>query len=329
MLPVIWSGSKEASTKLAYFLGVDAGGTKTEFLLGDESRELARVQSGSIKRLRRDEAVTEQNLDYALSELAAKSGVSMLSVTGCCVGASGSTAPLVSEWITNAFRPRVGGELLLVEDVDIALDAAFHGGRGVLILAGTGSNVAGRGKDGHIVTAGGWGPALSDEGSGFFLGLDALRRGFRALDQGRTTMLLETIQSYWGLSSLGDLVEYANANPAPEFSALAPLVIACAMQGDEVAAEVVRHSGEELATLAAIVIERIRTTEEGLGLKFAMLPVALAGSILEKVPRSRHALEEALNQLYPNTKILASSVDPVQGALWRARQAVKPAAISP
>jgi glucosamine kinase len=305
---------------LAYFLGVDAGGTKTEFLLGDESHELGRVQTGTIKRLRREEATTEQNLAYALGELAAQTGVSMLSVARSCVGASGSTAPLVSEWITNAFRPRVSGELLLVEDVDIALDAAFHGGRGVLILAGTGSNVAGRGEDGQIVTAGGWGPALSDEGSGFYLGLDALRRGFRALDQGRPTMLLETIQSYWGLGSLGELVEYANANPAPEFSALAPLVIACAMQGDEIAAEVVRHSGEELATLAAIVIERIRATEEGLGLKFELLPIALAGSILEKVPRSRHALEEALSQHYPGVEILPDSVDPARGALWRARQ---------
>lgn len=305
---------------MAYFLGVDAGGTKTEFLLGDESHELGRVQTGTIKRLRREEATTEQNLAYALGELAAQTGVSMLSVARSCVGASGSTAPLVSEWITNAFRPRVSGELLLVEDVDIALDAAFHGGRGVLILAGTGSNVAGRGEDGQIVTAGGWGPALSDEGSGFYLGLDALRRGFRALDQGRPTMLLETIQSYWGLGSLGELVEYANANPAPEFSALAPLVIACAMQGDEIAAEVVRHSGEELATLAAIVIERIRATEEGLGRKFELLPIALAGSILEKVPRSRHALEEALSQHYPGVEILPDSVDPARGALWRARQ---------
>ena len=115
---------------MAYFLGVDAGGTKTEFLLGDEGSELGRVQTGSIKRLRREEAATEQNLTYALGELAAQTGVSMLSVARCCVGASGSTAPLVSEWITTAFRPRVGGDLLLVEDVDIALDAVFRGGRG-------------------------------------------------------------------------------------------------------------------------------------------------------------------------------------------------------
>jgi glucosamine kinase len=305
---------------LAYFLGVDAGGTKTEFLLGDESREIGRIQSGSIKRLRRDEEATEQNLNRALTELAARTGISMLSVVRCCVGASGSTAPLVAEWITNAFRPQVSGEFLMVEDVDIALDAAFQGERGVLILAGTGSNVAGRGLDDRIVTAGGWGPALSDEGSGYFLGLEALRKGFRAIDQRRPTVLLETIQSYWNLASRGELLEYANANPSPDFSALAPLVIACAMQGDEVADEVVRHGAEELASLAAIVIECLRETEEAAGQGFSMPPVALAGSIIEKVPRARHALEEALGRRYPDAEILPTAVDPVQGALWRARQ---------
>lgn len=112
---------------MAYFLGVDAGGTKTEFLLGDENQEIGRLQGGSIKRLRRDEEATEENLTRALTELATRTGVSMLSVARCCVGASGSTAPLVAEWITNAFRPQVGGEFILVEDIDIALDAAFQG----------------------------------------------------------------------------------------------------------------------------------------------------------------------------------------------------------
>jgi len=305
---------------LAYFLGVDAGGTKTEFLIGDENSEIGRLQTGSIKRLRRDEEATAQNLTRALTELAAQTGISMLSVARCCVGASGSTAPLVAEWITNAFRPQVGGEFLLVEDVDIALDAAFRGGRGILVLAGTGSNVAGRGTDGEIVTAGGWGPALSDEGSGYFLGLEALRKGLRALDHRRPTMLLETIQSFWNLSSVGALVAYANANPAPDFSVLAPLVIACAMQGDEVAEEVIRRGAEELADLTAIVVERIREIEGGSVQGFVMLPVALAGSILEKVPRARRALEEALARHYPDIEILATPVDPVQGALWRARQ---------
>ncbi len=112
---------------MAYFLGVDAGGTRTTFLLADEGHELGRVVAGSIKRLRREEGATQQNLSNALNELATLTGVPMLSVTRCCVGASGTTAPLVADWITEAFCPLVGGEFVLVEDVEIALDAAISG----------------------------------------------------------------------------------------------------------------------------------------------------------------------------------------------------------
>ncbi len=304
---------------MAYFLGVDAGGTRTTFLLADEDRELGRVVAGSIKRLRREEGATQQNLTNALHELTALSGVPMLSVARCCVGASGTSAPLVADWITEAFRPLVGGEFVLVEDVEIALDAAFQGGRGILVLAGTGSNVAGRGNDGEIVTAGGWGPVLSDEGSGYFLGTEGLRRGFRAIDEQRSSVLLDVIQGYWKLASVGELLAFANANPSPDFSQLAPLVVECAANGDEVAIEVVRSGGVELAALAKLVIERLRrATDSGEG--FNIPPIALAGSILEKVELVRQSLEEALRREYSAIEIFATAVDPVQGALWRARQ---------
>src|ERR1019366_1290998 len=74
--------------RMAYFLGIDAGGTKSEFLLGDETRELARVRSGTIQRLRTDAASAEANLDEALEELTAASGVSMLAIDRCCIGTS-------------------------------------------------------------------------------------------------------------------------------------------------------------------------------------------------------------------------------------------------
>ena len=171
--------------RMQYFLGVDAGGTKTEFVLGDESRELTRVRAGTIKRMKADAATAEANLRTGLIELQGATGISLQSITRCCVGTAGETVPLVVNWLREAFARSVGGELIIVGDVEIALDSSFFGGRGVLVLAGTGSNVAGRGSKGRIVTAGGWGPALADQGSGHFLGLEGLRRGFLAIDQQR------------------------------------------------------------------------------------------------------------------------------------------------
>ena len=56
---------------MAYFLALDIGGTKTDYLLADETRELARVRTGTIKRMRIDASTAIANLDQALSELTA------------------------------------------------------------------------------------------------------------------------------------------------------------------------------------------------------------------------------------------------------------------
>jgi N-acetylglucosamine kinase-like BadF-type ATPase len=213
----------------------------------------------------------------------------------------------------------VGGELILIGDVEVALDAAFFGQRGVLVLSGTGSNVAGRAATGSIVTAGGWGPAMADQGSGNFLGLEGLRRGFLAIDQQLPTRLLSVARAHWNLGSLGELIEFANANPAPDFSKLAPLVVACAEQGDPVAQEVLEQGGVDLAYLASLVIERIRSMEAGSPQPFTPPPVAVAGSIMEHVAPVRRALEASLRKRYPDIVVLDTPSDPPAGALWNAR----------
>src|ERR1022692_2933365 len=53
------------------------------------------------------------------------------------IGTAGNTVPLVTDWLRDSFAARVSGELILLGDVEIALDAAFHGGPGVFVLAGT------------------------------------------------------------------------------------------------------------------------------------------------------------------------------------------------
>ena len=309
---------------MKYYLGVDAGGTKTEFLLGDEATELARVKAGTIKRMEASEETTASNLAGALSELSAITGISMQSISRCCIGTAGETVPLVVDWLRAAFGEMVGGELILIGDVEIALDASFFGKRGVA-LSGTGSNVAGRASNGKIVTAGGWGPAMADQGSGHFIGLEALRRGFLAIDQRRTTALLECVRAHWNLGSLGELIEFANANPAPDFSRLVPLIVRLAEQGDPIAREVLESAGAGLAYLVSLVIENIRSSEAELDefaethSQFQVPNIAVAGSIMKHVPMVREAMTMSLQRWHPGLAFLTSPADPCVGALWNAR----------
>lgn len=301
---------------MAFYLAVDVGGTKTEYVLGDETHELARVRGGTIKRMRTDANNASQNLDKALTELTTLTGVPMKSITRSCVGAAGVTVALVTDWIREAFAERVGGSLILVGDVEIALDAAFFGGPGVLVMAGTGSNVAGRTTAGHLTTAGGWGPALADQGSGNRIGHQSLRETFLAIDEDRTTTLLPAILDLWELPGIEPLIGYANQIPAPDFSLLAPLVVSCAAAGDAVAQNVLRREAEDLAHLARIVIERVRRNDDRPG----WLPdLAFTGSILEHVAPICDGIVDALRRDLPSLEVLSGIVDPILGALWRAR----------
>jgi glucosamine kinase len=301
---------------MSYFLAVDSGGTKAEYLLADETRELKRTFSGTIRRVNAEAAVAAENVSGALAELEATTGVRMSQVTRTCIGTSGNTVPLVTDWLREEFSRRVGGELVVVGVVEIALDSVFHGGRGVLVLAGTGSNVAARAANGEIMTAGGWGPNLADQGSGHFIGLEGLRRGFLARDAQRPSQLLEAARKLFDLPTVDALIEFANAqHPVRYASKFAPEVVRCAAAGDAVAQEILAQGGRDLAYLAGLLIERMRTIESG---KFQPPEIAIAGSILAHVEPERIAMQQALREGYPAIRFVDQPADPVLGALWRA-----------
>ena len=303
---------------MAFFLALDIGGTKTDYLLADETHELARVRTGTIKRMRTDSSTASANLDQALSELTARTGISMQAITRTCIGTAGETVPLVTNWLREAFASRVSGDLILLGDVEIALDAAFQGGVGVLAMAGTGSNVAGRMPDGTLVTAGGWGPELADQGSGHKIGREGLRAAFLAKDEGRPTILLNAVLEFWQLASIDLLVEYANSRPAPDFSRLTEVILHYANQGDPVASEVLRKEGEELAWLVRVVIRRLQSASPTSSAS-EIPSLAFTGSIMEKVQPVRDALIAAVRTEFPTLRTLNGVIDPIAGALWRAR----------
>ena len=305
---------------MAFFLALDIGGTKTDYLLADETRELARVRTGTIKRMRTDASTAAANLDQALADLTARTGISMQAITHTCIGTAGETVPLVTNWLREAFASRVSGNLTLLGDVEIALDAAFQGNVGVLAMAGTGSNVAGRMPDGTLVTAGGWGPELADQGSGHKIGREGIRAAFLAKDEGRPTILLNAILDFWQLASLDLLVEHANSRPAPDFSRLTEVILHCANQGDAVAAEVLRREGEDLAWLVRLVIRRLQSAPSTSNTS-ALPNLAFTGSIIEKVQPVRDALIASVRTEFPTIQTLNGVIDPIAGALWRARTA--------
>jgi glucosamine kinase len=311
------------------YLAIDAGGTSTRCLLADSDRVLSRASTGSVKLMRVSEAEATARLHAMLSEAAATAGVSLSQVSRTCFGLAGLTIPAVRAWATAAIAAQVSAPLVLCGDEEIALDAAFHGGSGILLIAGTGSNAIGRAPDGTLYGAGGWGPILGDEGAGYWIGLEGIRAALHAQDAAparldpadSSTQLLSEIQRHWNLDSLAELIELGNhrgdaTRSAPDFAALAPIVARCAEQGNDLAAGVLRGAGEQLAALVTLVAQKLGVDSV---LPTSNLEVAFTGSVLAHIGSVRAAMVAALAASLPGARVQESAVDPLEGALWRAR----------
>ncbi|HVG26506.1 MAG TPA: BadF/BadG/BcrA/BcrD ATPase family protein [Acidobacteriaceae bacterium] len=300
---------------MAFFLALDGGGTKTECWVADDTQVLSRLTGPTVKIMNAGEAAATDRLSALVSQALQQAAVSPSSITRTCFGLAGSSSAQVRRWAETALAALVPGELILTGDEEIALEAAFCGGPGVLVIAGTGSNITGRCSDGARVSAGGWGPVLGDEGSGTWIGLEAIRASLRAHDRGIETRLLRDLQQVWAAADLGALVALANRRERPDFAALAQTVARCADAGDALAQGVLDRAGQELAAQVNLVLSKMRSA----GCGGDASRVAFTGSVLEHIPRVSRAMREQLQLTAPGLVVDTTAVRPLEGALWRAR----------
>src|SRR5580692_12059736 len=224
---------------MSVVLGIDGGGTNTRAAIVANGKVVGTGQSGSIKRLRVGAEAAEANLRAALKEAFAQSGMKDIDAASC--GVASASMPGITEWIAAVFSDFGIEKFEVVGDEVIALDAAFKGGPGILQIAGTGSNTIGRAPDGTRETAGGWSSRLGDEGSGYWIGVNAVRRGLHAHDREQPTKVLETVGKIWGTHTIEELVNLGDSTPGPDFAALAPAISELAEEGDAVAMGVMKQ----------------------------------------------------------------------------------------
>ncbi|WJH35503.1 hypothetical protein N6H14_05655 [Paenibacillus sp. CC-CFT747] len=119
-------------------------------------------------------------LEQAEERLAERGGV----LAAAAVAAACNTGPdKDAHWSVETARERFpDARIAGMEDTEAALEGAFAGGPGILVIAGTGSAAAARTEEGRLLSCGGWGPWFGDEGSGYWLGCEALRAAARAAD---------------------------------------------------------------------------------------------------------------------------------------------------
>ena len=295
-------------------LGIDGGGTRTRASIVDGDNVLAFAEDGSIKRLRVGAQAAEQHLRSLLSEVYTQAGVT--GVRAASAGVASASMPGVPEWITTVFEDFGVERSEVVGDEVIALDAAFRGGPGILQIAGTGSNCIGRAPDGGRESAGGWSSRLGDEGSGYWIGLHAVRRGLRAYDRDQPTRILDVVGCAWGTATLDELVNLGDGTPSPDFAALAPEIDCLAEEGDAVAQGVLKQAAVDLVESVLLVRSKLRR-KHNLSVE---VPVAWIGSVIGKSRLVREAFFKGLHEAQPAMPVLTTEVAGIEGAVWRAQR---------
>ena len=299
---------------MSLVLGVDGGGTRTRASIMDGERVLAHAENGSIKRLRVGAEAAEQNLRALLKDVFAQAGAT--AVRAASVGIASCSLPGTVEWVTAVLQDFHAERTEVVGDEVIALDAAFQGGPGILQIAGTGSNTIGRAPDGSRECAGGFSSRLGDEGSGYWIGVNSVRRALHAYDREEPTEVLKKVGEIWGTATLEDLVQMGDSTPGPDFAALAPAINELAEAGDPVAAGVLRQAAADLVEFVLLVRAKLRRKHHIAG----EVPVAWTGGIVEKMALVREPFFAGLRAAAPEMPIGKDGVVSLQGALWRAKR---------
>ncbi len=304
------------------YLGIDGGGTKTTCVVGDDTSVLATASAPGSNVIRLGEAEAKLGLQAAISQACCQASISPLRVVSACVGVAGATNDEVNATVRKIVRQALpNAHVVVVGDMEIAREAALGDGPGVIAIAGTGSIAYGRNTSGETARAGGWGYAISDEGSGQWIGRRAVAESMRAFDAARENILFDRVLQCWSLGSRDELIRHANATPAPNFAELFPVVTQAADDGDGLAADILCQAGAELAQLSLVVLHRLWKPND-------KVRIGVAGGVFANSAQVRMAFNYALQKAWPGVSVCFEITDPVMGALGMARRThVNPGAV--
>ncbi len=281
-------------------IGADVGGTSSRVALFRGGIERARAEGpGGPMRAGTGDALAARLTGLARPLLLREDGPR---ADAFVVGASGAGGIAERDELRAAIeRQRIAWKVIVVGDAELARAAAFDGGPGVLLIAGTGSIALAQDASGVTRRVGGLGWRMGDQGSGYWLATRALEAvGLMHDSLGPPTRLAEALCAAASVPGIGALVRWSTTATPAAVAALGPAVVDCAHHGDAVAIALRDAAVNALVSLA---------TGAGAG----TLPVALSGGLLAPDRPLRAAVTSALSA--KGVAVVKKAVDPCRGAV--------------
>lgn len=300
-------------TTIQAYLGIDGGGTRTRAaIIGPDRQVLGTGEGGPSNIDDVGEAAARDNIGDAVDAARDRAGLPRGSFAAAFLGMAGVTSERdravirrIALTLSLAPQERIGVD----HDCRIALAGGLSGRPGIVQIIGTGSSTYGRTADSAHWMSGGRGHLVSDEGSGYWYGLQAIRAAIRHHDgRGPQSVLHPQVLDALAISDIDGLMHrlYVIGVSRAEIASLAPLAIKAAEAGDPAAQAMFEIGARDLAECIAAVAHK-------LGFDAGPSELALTGG-LSAVEVVRRPLVAAVRERLPECKPVLGEQPPSIGA---------------
>jgi N-acetylglucosamine kinase-like BadF-type ATPase len=307
-----------------YVIGIDGGGTKTSAVLCALDGTILSESQGGPSNL---QIVGIENSSKTIIELIETCchsiGCSVSQIGVIVAGLAGAGRPADQKLIKDtlfdiAYKRKHSLNTVVIEsDARIALEGAFSGKPGIILISGTGSIVFGKDERGKTFRAGGWGKLICDEGSGYTIGKEAFRAVAKSLDGFNIrTILVKLFEMKFDLGTQESIIK-ALYKDSFDIASVVPVVMEAASKGDKIAKNILIQASSELVETV-----RVLTANMNKG-KRKKRPLAMTGTLLSGKNIYSHIVRSHIKKKIPTVSICEPESSPVVGAALMAVKELK------
>lgn len=303
---------------MRYLIGMDGGGTKTKCVLTDINlNPIYETIGGPSNFLVIGTETVSETILNLLNDCTSSQNISSRDIEAVVLGTTGggrrNDAELLEKKIfEDAKQKSISINKFRVEsDARIALEGAFSGKAGSILIAGTGSIMFGKDEAGEIHRVGGFGRYIGDEGSGYRIGRIGLNAVARYFDgRAKSTKIADLLEQEFSISTSEQLITEVYRNNFNIASA-APLVFDAAESGDKIAQRILEDEANELM---------LHINAMKLKLNVQLLKVSLIGSLLTTPNYFSYLFHEMVIRKFNDVQIREAEHSPEFGAALIAKQ---------
>lgn len=305
---------------MKYLVGVDGGGTGSSCVITDpEGKVLFSCKGGPTNFLRYDIDEVCKTLYSLLNECKKSQKISFKDIGGVVIGTAGGgrekDAMFLEKQLIKYLRLKKAPMkfIKVIDDGIIALEGAFSGGPGCILISGTGSIIYGKNQKGKYFRLGGYGNRIGDEGSGYSIGRKGLNAVAKNFDgRAEKTMLTGYLRRHFKINNGQFLIDKIYSGNF-DIASFAPFVIKVAGKKDKISINILNDEAEEL-------LLHIKAMKKLLNNKF---DIAFLGSLISGKNYYSDLLKKKINRELKGVKIVKPENSPEVGAVLLARQLIK------